>query len=228
MDEPVRVLDVPVMTAREAARQLKMPPATLSTWLEGRSTGRKFYEPVLRPEPLGHFEMTWGEFVEAGYLRAYRSKVPLQRLRPFIKAVREEFEVPYPLAHFKPFVGKSRELLLRLQVETDVPDDLWLVMRGPHGQYLLNPVVEQDYLQRIDFADHGLGEAQRVHPMGKDSPVVFDPRRSSGAASVRGVRCEVLVERVDAGEPVEEVAEEFGLEVAEVKAAAAYVWSTAA
>lgn len=227
-DTTLRVLDVPVMTAREAARQLGMPSTTLGTWLEGRRTSRTAYEPVLRPEPLGHYDMTWGEFVEAGYLRAYRSKVSLQRLRPFIKALRDSFGVPYPLAHFKPFVGQNRELLLQLQQDTDVPDDLWLVMKGRHGQLVLNPVVEQDYLQLVDFADVGLGEAQRVHPMGKSHPVVFDPRHSSGAASVKGIRCDALVERLDAGEPVDEVALEFDLGEADVRAAAAFMWRTAA
>lgn len=52
-------------------------------------------------------------------------------------------------------------------------------------------------------------------------------RPLAGAASVRGVRCEVMVGRVDAGELAEEVTEEFGLEAGDVKATA-YVWSTAA
>ena len=40
------------------------------------------YAPVIRPEPTGDDLVTWGEFVELGYLREYRRKgVPLQRLR---------------------------------------------------------------------------------------------------------------------------------------------------
>lgn len=55
--------------------------------------------------------VTWGEFVELGYLRQYRRKeVPFQRLRPVIEALRQEFGTPYPLAAAKPFTyGKGAD-----------------------------------------------------------------------------------------------------------------------
>lgn len=224
----LHVLARPVMTANEAAVQLGMPTQTLRTWLEGRSAKGKFYEPILRPEPLGHYEMTWGEVVEAKYLRAYRNHVSLQQLRPFVAALRENFGVPYPLAHFRPFVDTQRQLLLNLQEQTGLPDELWVVFHGNHGQLLLNPLVEREFLQRVEFATTGQREAERLRPMGKSSPVVLDPLRASGAASVRGVRCDALAELVDAGELVEEVADDFGLTVPEVKSALAYVWQRAA
>ncbi|MGH4013141.1 MAG: hypothetical protein ACRDSL_04260 [Pseudonocardiaceae bacterium] len=61
--------------------------------------------------------MTWGEMVEADYLRAYRSKgVSLQRLRPFIAECRERFGLRYPLALLRPFTD-GRRLLLEAQTE---------------------------------------------------------------------------------------------------------------
>lgn len=58
--------------------------------------------------------------------------------------------------------------------------------------------------------------------------VVVDPEKAFGAPTVRGIRTEALAEPVDAGEPAEVVAEDFSLDVAEVKAALAYEWSHAA
>ncbi|MGH8910680.1 MAG: DUF433 domain-containing protein, partial [Egibacteraceae bacterium] len=77
----VAVLERELYTVGEAARLLRMPVSTLKWWLEGRpSEGRP---PVLRPEPTGSNAVTWGEYVEAGYLREYRRRqVPLQHLRP--------------------------------------------------------------------------------------------------------------------------------------------------
>ena len=51
--------------------------------------------------------MTWAEFVEAGLLRSYRRdhEVPLRELRDFIDRLRDEFQVPYPLADRRPYVG---------------------------------------------------------------------------------------------------------------------------
>lgn len=224
----VVLLNRPVMTANEAAAQLHVPAQTLKRWLEGHSTRTTTYGPILRPEPLGHFDMTWGEVVEARYLRAYRHHVSLQKLRPFVAALREQYGVPHPLAHFRPFVDQDRQLLLRLQEQTDLPGDLWIVMVGSHGQTLLNPLVREDYLRRVEFSEVGDREALRLMPMGHDKAVVLDPLRSSGAATVHGVRCDALAELVEAGETVEDVAHTFGLDIGDVKAALAYAWHTAA
>jgi hypothetical protein len=70
----VSYLEVPVMAPGEAGRQLGIPASTLKHWLDGHHVGSRFYPPVLRPEPSPAADVTWGEMVEADYLRAYRSK----------------------------------------------------------------------------------------------------------------------------------------------------------
>jgi uncharacterized protein (DUF433 family) len=223
----LHLLGQPVMAAPEAARQLGIPVSTLKHWLEGEDRGQRHYPPVLRSELLGHFDMTWGEVVEAQYLRAYRSKVSMQRLRPFLQAMRQEFGVPYPLAHFRPYLDASRNLIVDLQERTNVPDSLLLVVQGRRpGHYLLNRVVEVDFLDRVDFEEtaQGLGAALRMFPDGRESPVVLDPELSSGAATVRGIRCEVLAGLVDAGEHVDDVADEFDITSDDVRAACAHEW----
>lgn len=222
----VVLLDAPVMTAREAARQLRMPPATLQHWLEGGLRGGRRYEPVLRPEPLGVNTITWGEMVEARYLRSYRSdlRVSMQRLRPFIALLRKEFGVPFPLAHFRPFIDTNRRMILEIQTASDVPEDLWIVYEVKTGQTILNPLLESDYLARVDFADSGSRAAERIRPLGKTSPVVIDPSRSSGASTVAGVRTEVLSEQAQTGATLDEIADDFDLPVAAVKAALAWEW----
>ena len=220
------LLDAPVMPMREAARQLRIPASTLQHWLEGGERRNTSYPPVLRPKARGTLEMTWGEVVEARYLRAYRTRTSMQRLRPFISTMREELRVPYPLAHFQPFVTTNRELVFQLQQRTDLPDDLWLVLRGSTGQYRLNPLLVGDYLHLVDFAEDGHQEAERISPLGKERAVVIDPRITSGAATVRGIRTAVLAERERAGAPVEELADEFGLPEADVRDGLAFEWST--
>lgn len=225
----VQVLAAPVMTAREAARQFGMHPSTLMSWLEGGTRGGRRYDPVLRPRPLGTADMTWGEIVESQYLRAYRSQISLQRLRPFVREMREAFGVPHPLAHYRPYLDSSRRLVVDVQERADVPDALLLVMSGRHrGQYLLNPLVEQEFLHRVEFEDAGERAAVRIRPAGPGSPVVIDPLVSSGAATVRGVRSEILSGLVDAGDHVDDVAAEFDLQPTEVRAACAYEWGKVA
>lgn len=207
----------------EAARLLRVSPATLRWWLEGREP----YQPVIRPEPSESGDVTWGEFVEARFLRAYRKRRSLQRLRPVIARLREEFDVLYPLATCQPFVGPGLELTLRTQQAENLPDDLAIVYEIGSGQLVLTPVASQ-FIERVHFAEEDPRWALRILPQGKDSPVVIDPEYSFGAPTVRGIRTEALAELVDAGEPVEEVADDFSLSVADVKAAVTFEWRLAA
>ena len=110
----VTILDREMYTEAAAARLLRVAPSTLHWWLEGRPPR---YRPVIRVEPTGSRTVTWAEFVEAGLLRSYRREhdVPLRELRDFIDRLREEFQVPYPLADRRPYVGSGRRLLIDLQ-----------------------------------------------------------------------------------------------------------------
>jgi uncharacterized protein (DUF433 family) len=227
-ESSVSLLAQPVMTAREAARQLRIPPSTVVHWLEGGTRRGKWYPPILRDDPLGYTDITWGEVVEARYLRAYRKqRVSMQQLRPFIRALRDEFGVPYPLAHYKPFIGEGRRLIADIQERLDLPTDLRVVYEVTTGQQILNAAV-LEFLDRVDFAPRGDREALRLLPAGKESPVVMDPRFSSAASTVEGVRTEVLAELHDAGVPPEGIAADFGLPLSLVRAAISWEWAAAA
>lgn len=216
-------LDRPVTTVPEAARVLQIPPSTLRAWLDGAERLGRRSEPVLREAATGSNLVTWGEMVEARYLRAYRAAVSMQRLRPFLAQMREEFGVPYPLAHFRPFVDASRGLVFRLQEAADLPDELWMVYRGRGNQLRLSPTVVNDFLHHVEFAAEGALEALRIRPAGLHSGVVIDPAIHSGAPSVLGVRTARLAERAEGfGQTPDELAREFGLDVSDVKAAIAY------
>jgi uncharacterized protein (DUF433 family) len=215
----IDVLNREIYTIAEAARLLRVSPSTLRWWLEGRDE----YPPVVRPEASGSGAVTWGEFVEAGFLREYRKSRSLQRLRPVIDKLRDSFGVPYPLAHFKPFVGPGLQLTLEAQQSASLPEDLTIVYEIMTGQLLLAHRAH-DFIQRVDFAPTQEQWAVRMYPAGRESPVVIDPEFSFGAPSIRGIKTAALAELVEAGEPPEAVADDFSLELAEVKAAVSYEW----
>ena len=102
----VTILDREMYAEPAAARLLRIAPSTLHWWLEGRAPR---YRPVIRVEPTGSRTVTWAEFVEAGLLRSYRREhdVPLKELRDFIDRLREEFQVPYPLADRVPTSARA-------------------------------------------------------------------------------------------------------------------------
>lgn len=206
----------------DAARMLRMPPSTLSWWLEGDP--QRGYGPVLRSEPTGDRVLTWGEYVEAGYLREYRRRrVSLQELRPFIDLLRHEFGVPYPLAHARPYIGPGRKLVAEIEDSLQIDARLRMVVVCS-GQRLLGGPAEA-FLERVEFAPEG--PAVRLFPAGTQSRVVIDPLRAGGAAAVRGIRTEALRELVDRGEPLSAVAQDFDLATEELEHALAYEWSAA-
>lgn len=208
------ILSQPTYSLTEGARLLQVAPSTLRWWLEGAERGDRCYPPVLREEPTGSSTLTWGEFVEAGYLREYRTNLPLQRLRPLIEALREELGVPYPLATAQPMTD-GRELVWNLQTELDLPEELWMVVGG--RQLVLGTAADA-FFKRVEFDPTTL-EALRYTVMDADMPVIVDPTRSFGLPTIRGARTESVAELALAGEPPEVVAEiyeDYGLNESDV------------
>ncbi len=213
-------IDRPLYSIGEAARLLQLPSQTLRRWLEGAKVKGVSYKPVIRQEATGSDAVTWAEFVEAGLLGRYRDRdVPLIKMRPFIDATRAEFGVPYPLAHFKPWI-EGRELVYRLQEKTQLDPELYLVHPARGGQLQwAHPVAE--FLERVEF-EPNTAYIARLFPLGKTEPVVIDPEVSFGIPQVNGIRTELVADSLDAGESPREAAKSWGLRVAEVKAAAQY------
>ncbi len=207
--------DVPL-----AASILDMSPSTLYWWLDGRTTGRRHYDPVLRPEPTGSREVTWGELVEARYLKAYREElgVRLGELREFIGHLRKTLGVRYPLAHAKPWVGEGRTLLVQAQEEADLDPELAPCYSPSTGKVLLTAPA-QSFLRRVDFEPGDDGIVIRLYPAGKDSPVVIDPELRAGSPSVRGISTDAIAEAVRAGDPIEQVVTDYELSLDDVVAA---------
>ena len=91
-----------------------------------------------------------------------------------------------------------------------------------------NNLVEAHVLQALrDRDDDAL--PFRLHPLHAgwptaDKPIAIDPRISFGRPTVAGsgVSTEALARRMDAGESVEDLAWDYGLEIAQIKYAIVY------
>lgn len=202
-----------------------MPVSTLQWWLNGGTRSGRLYEPVIRESATGSNVLTWGEFVEAWYVRQYRREhgVDLSDLRELIGRLRTELGLKYPLAHEQPFVGPGRRLVKQLQDEIGLPQDLWVVVAGRSDQLVLTPTMTE-FMDRVEFDAVGQQSAIAIRPRGRDSAVVIKPDQASASPNVRGVRTEVLAELVNAGEEIDDVANDFGLNVQELRDALSYEW----
>ena len=85
------------------------------------------------------------------------------------------------------------------------------------------PIPAVKALEQLDYED---GFASRWYPLGKDAPLVSEPRISGGAPTIRGRRVRVLDirELFEAGESVQKVADAFDLEDLEVETALRYAF----
>ena len=221
--EPLTLLDREVYDERLAAEVLGIAQPTLHYWLEGGNQRGKRYEPVLRAEPTGSKAVTWGEFVEARYLREYRRTLgaSLSNIREFIQYLRRELNVSYPLARARPWVGPDRHLFVVAQDEAGLPSELWAAIEPHTGVTMLLPPAEA-FLVRVEFDNDESGIVVRLRPDGPESPVVIDPEVRFGSPAVHGIPTDALAEQVRAGDSIESIVQDFDLELDDVIAALRY------
>lgn len=219
----VTTLERAVYGVGQASSLLGLRQDKVRGWLDGYERGGVEYAPVIREASTGSDLVTWGEFVELGYLREYRrARVSLQHIRPVIERLRQEFGVRYPLAHAQPLIY-DHQLVLRIQEETKLDPSLAIVIRS--GQELILAREVESYLQKVEFADDVVA---RIRPAGKTSPVVIDPEFSFGRPSVRGVATERIAELYRGGDSAEFLAETYELPIGDINAAIAYETQLAA
>jgi len=210
------VLDRAIYTEPEAARLLKMHPSTLHYWLHGGERGGRFYPPVIRPEPTDNRTVTWAEFVESGWLRTYRRQrgIPMYELRRFIELLRDQLDVPYPLAHKRPFVSGKR-LVFKLQEESQLEPEFRLV-----DDQLMLTYAASMFFQRVEWTgDVATGWKPDENPK---STVIVKPDIRFGRPAVGGVSTASIYEQSEAGASNGEIAETFGLAEKDVRWALAY------
>jgi uncharacterized protein (DUF433 family) len=219
----VATLERPVYGVGQAAALLGLRTDRVRGWLNGYERQHVTYPPVIRESPTDRDVVTWGEFVELGYLREYRrARVSLQHIRPVMDRLRDEFGVRYPLAHARPFVY-DKQLVLQIQDEADLDPSLAIVIRSGQ-EIMLAPGVEA-YLQKVEFVDDVVA---RLRPAGKTSPVVIDPNFTFGLPCIRGVATESIAELYRAGDTLDFLADSFDLPAEDIRAAIAYETQLAA
>jgi len=211
----VSLLDRAIYSYADVDRLVGLRSGTARRWLEGYSRQGRNYAPVLRPEPTGADDVTWGEMVEARLLAEFRNRdVPVHRLRPAVERLRETWG-RYPLAHARPFLDVAgRELVQVVQQEVGLDRGLQLVVVRD-GQLVLS-----DAAQRFSTAVVYEQEvAKSLRPNARTPQVVMDPRRSFGQPAVRNVRTESLAEDYRAGTTPEELSDLYDLDRDQVDAA---------
>lgn len=227
-------LDRPVYQMNEAARLLRIPDKTLRRWIDGDRRFERVMEPLIRRKTTGSTDVTWGEFVEAGLLSEFRDRrLPIERLRPLIAALRDRLDTSYPLAHARPLFAGGRQLLWEEQIANETPRSMFLVVEGgkEDGYQLVLGEIARHFVSRVEFEPPETGVAARWYPSGaKTRRIVLDPRVAFGLPTINGVRTESLAELAAAGEAPKRISgvyADFGITVADVRHASDFERSLA-
>lgn len=203
--------DDPAYTVAEAARYLRIPNQTLRTWVLGRPPFRPLIDaPVNNPTRL-----SFNNVVEAYALRALRTRHGVS-----IGNAREAIE----------FAGREcavDRILLSGELRT-AAGDLFLSKYGElinlnkSGQLALARLLK-DCLQRITYDELNLPIRLSV-PETDYNAIVMDPWIAFGRPVVygRGISTAAIVGRVDAGETVQDIAQDYRLTTKQVEAAIVY------
>ena len=141
-----------------------------------------------------------------------RAGVSLQHIRRAVAVLEREIGVEHALASRRLYTDGAVILFDYATSEHD--DELTDVVTR---QRVFAPVVEE-YLQRIEHGADGWAD-RLASPVTARPVVVVDPRRAFGQPIfVRGAApVESVVGRIKAGEPLVEVADDFGVPAADVR-----------
>lgn len=180
----------------EAARLLRMTPSRLRRWVSGYTywlryqlqPKRRRQPPVVKtdlPELEGLVALSFLELMELRIVRAFVDRgVPLQRVRKAARLASIHFGTEHPFASRRVFTDGSSIFTALTPSGSD--HRLIELARDTHLQILFGEVLEP-FLEEIDF-DNSTALAFRWWPLGKDRPIVLDPRIAFGAPIVAGTR----------------------------------------
>ena len=205
----------------EAARYVHVAPATLRSWVLGRSyqtaSGKSFSPPLIqlpdRTQPLLSFE----NLIEAHVLWGLRNRhdVALNHVRIALEYAQRELDVD--------------RLLLHEDLRTSAGDVFFikygqLLNLSRSGQLALRKVLES-HLLRVEWINATF--PVRLYPFSGNLAIddkrliVIDPLLHFGRPIVQnvGISTSTLADRFDNGEEISDIAEDYGMTATEIEAA---------
>ena len=198
--------------------------ATLRSWVAGRSyptsAGPGRFQPLIHPPRRRPPTLSFSNLIEAHVLRSLRTEhgVSVRELRRALRYAEEALGVDRLLLR-RELRTKGGKLFLDRYGE--------LINLSASGQLAMRKVFEQ-HLERVEW--EAPQAPVRLYPfLSSDAstaerPIAIDPRIAFGRPIVvrTGVSTRIIAERIDAGETVADLAEDYELAPAEIEEAVLY------
>jgi uncharacterized protein (DUF433 family) len=163
----------------------------------------------------GGAALSYLQLIEVAVVAAFRKAgISLREIRETREYFRKSLSAEFPFSQYR-FKTDGKSLLIEYeQLVGKKKGKGKLLAPTKHGQ-----LGWAEIIKTLDGFEYEKDLAIRWHVAGTGSPIVIDPRISFGAPTVSGTPTWVIVGRRNAGESIEDIAEDFGIKKTEVKKA---------
>jgi len=215
--------EMPRYSVSEVALYLHIPEKTLRSWLFGRpyptTTGTVRSLPLIEPADGVGQKLSFFNLVEAHILKSTRERddVPMSAIRAAIDYANQTPSVPHPLIT-REFMTEGSFLFEEKLGE--------IINASKHGQLAFVPLIA-GYLERIDR--DSIGAPSVLYPFIPNRPtsrvVAIKPGVSSGVPTVSGtgISIPILYGRFNAGDTIQDLADDYELTTEQVEDAIEYL-----
>lgn len=205
-------LYVPNYKIREAARYAHLSSQTVAKWHGAPGGNRK---QLLSSKEKGA-SLSYLQLIEVAVVSSFRkSGVRLSKIHAAREYLSKQLEAEFPFASYR-FKTDGKDLWMDYAQFEASAGDKTLLAASRGGQLAWSDIIGR--LQEFDYENDG-GLAIRWHVAGRDESVIIDPTIQFGAPSVEGVATWAFKGRLDAGEGIDEIADDFGVSNSDVLAA---------
>lgn len=205
--------EVPAYTVTEAAGYLGMPAATLRSWVVGRmypvAKGERFFKPVIAISGKDLKRLSFINLVEAHVLNAIRRThhIALPKVRAALDYLRRQLDSPRPLID-REFATDNVSLFI------DYYGRLMNITQP--GQFAMRELLSE-HLKLIRRDPQGIPKRLFLFPAraehrDREPPIMIDPKISFGRPVLvgTGISTTVLAQRFEAGDTMDDLAEDYG------------------
>ncbi len=201
-----RRLYVPNYQVREAARYAGVSSQTVLNWqkagLKQTIASREMRE-----------ALSYMQLIEVAVVAKMRKAgVRPPEIRATREYVSKKLRSEYPFAEYR-FKTDGKKLFMDYEQVEGKKGRGKLLRPGQNGQLAWEEVIGR----LLEFEYEHKGIAIRWHVAGRGSSVLIDPRVAFGAPMVRGTPTWAIRGRWEAGETIDEIADDFGLTENEVR-----------
>jgi uncharacterized protein (DUF433 family) len=202
----MRRLHLPAYQVKEAARYAGVSSQTILNWQGTASTIGSRDKGVA---------LSYLQLIEVAVVAALRQAgVSLNTIRVAKEYVAQRLNAEFPFAQYT-FKTDGKELLMALSEFDRKESNDKLIVVSKQGQLGWKQILDS----RLKEFEYQKGLAVKWRLGGANSSIIIDPQVSFGAPAVKGVPTWTIRGRLDAGESIEDIADDFSLDLTDVRQA---------